>query len=207
MGFFIYNKQTIIQQMNIKINEVWKPIIGYEGYYLISNLGNIKRAERTVTRKNRVNIMPFTYKEKILTPKKSKFGYLRIGLTKDKIRKFYFIHRLVFETFIGEIIDGFEIDHINTDKSDNRLENLRMVTPKENRNNMMTLEHYKKANKINSKKRERKINVYKNDVLINTFNSLSEAAEYFNINVSGIGHCCKGDFETYKGMTFQYNNI
>lgn len=53
------------------------------------------------------------------------------------------IHRLIWEAFNGEIPEGYEIDHINTIRNDNRLENLRLVTPKENRNNPLTIEHYK----------------------------------------------------------------
>ena len=58
-----------------------------------------------------------------------------------------YIHRLIWETFNGKIHEGFQIDHINTVRSDNRLENLRLVTPKENCNNPLTIEHYKQSNK------------------------------------------------------------
>lgn len=50
-------------------------------------------------------------------------------------------HRIVWETFKGVIPDGYEIDHINTIKTDNRLENLRLVTPKENMANPITRTH------------------------------------------------------------------
>lgn len=46
-----------------------------------------------------------------------------------------YVHRLVYETFVGEIPDGYEIDHINRNKTDNRLENLRLVTHKQNCSN------------------------------------------------------------------------
>lgn len=58
-----------------------------------------------------------------------------------------FMHRLIWEAFNGKIPEGFQIDHINTIRSDNRLENLRLVTPKENCNNPLTIEHYKQSNK------------------------------------------------------------
>ena len=65
-------------------------------------------------------------------------GYKRITVhkpTKKNIR----VHRLVWETFCGPIPDGYVIDHINTVRTDNRLENLRCVTVKENNNNTNTL--------------------------------------------------------------------
>lgn len=50
-------------------------------------------------------------------------------------------HRIIWETFVGEIPEGYEIDHINTNKTDNRLENLQIVTHKENMNNPLTRKH------------------------------------------------------------------
>lgn len=64
--------------------------------------------------------------------------------------KRYMVHRAVYETFVGEIPEGFQIDHINTIKDDNRVDNLRAVTPKENMNNPLTKQ------KLRKKKRNRK---------------------------------------------------
>lgn len=55
------------------------------------------------------------------------------------------VHKAIWETFMGEIPEGYEIDHINTDKTDNRLENLRCVTHKENINNPLTLAKMSKS--------------------------------------------------------------
>lgn len=57
------------------------------------------------------------------------------------------MHRLIWETFKGKIPEGYEIDHINTIRTDNRLENLRLVSHKENCNNPLSIEHYKQHNK------------------------------------------------------------
>lgn len=60
---------------------------------------------------------------------------------------FGLIHRIIWETFKGKIPEGYEIDHINTIRNDNRLENLRLLTHKENCNNPLSIEHYKQHNK------------------------------------------------------------
>lgn len=65
-------------------------------------------------------------------------GYLRCNYCNSKR---VLVHRLVWETFVGEIPCGYQIDHINTIRDDNRLENLRCVTPKENANNLLTRKH------------------------------------------------------------------
>lgn len=72
-------------------------------------------------------------------------GYLIHYIRKGNKRIHVSVHRLVWETFNGEIPQGYEIDHINTIKYDNRLENLRCVTPKENHNNPLTRKHISAA--------------------------------------------------------------
>lgn len=52
-----------------------------------------------------------------------------------------YVHRLAYETFVGEIPNGYEIDHINTIRDDNRLDNLRVVTHADNNRNPLTRKH------------------------------------------------------------------
>ena len=61
-------------------------------------------------------------------PCKSRYGYCRIRYK----GKTFQAHRVIFETFVGKIPQGYEIDHINTVSDDNRLENLRLVTHQDN---------------------------------------------------------------------------
>ena len=63
------------------------------------------------------------------------------------------ISHLIWEAFNGEIPDGLEIDHINTIRDDNRLDNLRLVTHKENCNNPLTVKHRKEVQRIYLKER------------------------------------------------------
>jgi len=73
-------------------------------------------------------------------------GYILVRISKPKMALIS-AHKLVYETFNGEIPQGYEIDHINTIRTDNRLENLRCVTHKENCNNHLTRKHYSEAKK------------------------------------------------------------
>lgn len=100
--------------------EIWKDVNGYEGVYQISNLGNIK----SLPRKNA--------KGKILNPSTNNRGYLRVGLCfKEKVR-YESIHRLVAEAFIPNRKNLPEVNHINGNKLDNRVENLEWVTKGQN---------------------------------------------------------------------------
>lgn len=113
-----------------KLNEIWKDIPNYEGYYKISNLGNIKSLQIGSGSKRKTRNDP----ERILKPiKNNKNGYMQINLCKNKIRKTYRIHRLVMLSFYPKhnFINA-EVNHINGIIDDNRLENLEWCTHKEN---------------------------------------------------------------------------
>ena len=118
-------------------NEIWKPIKGFEGLYEVSNMGNVRSLDRYVMNGNRCCLL----KGK---PKKAYFistGYLMVDLCKNSQRTHYLIHRLVAEAFIPNPSNLPCIDHINTIKTDNRVENLRWCSCKENMNNPLTREH------------------------------------------------------------------
>lgn len=70
-------------------------------------------------------------------------GYLRVN---TKIGK-QFVHRIIYETFVGPIPSGMELDHEDTNKYNNRLDNLKLVTHKENCNNSRTRKHNSDAKK------------------------------------------------------------
>jgi hypothetical protein len=112
------------------IIEIWKDIPQYKGIYQVSNLGNVKSLKRiTVTEKR-----SFPLREKILSKLKNKDGYLYAGLCVNGKRKGVAIHQLVAMAFLAHSRNGYEkvVDHINNDRKDNRVENLRIITAREN---------------------------------------------------------------------------
>lgn len=84
-------------------------------------------------------------RNKELNPTLDGSGYPQTKLYKNGIGYPFHIHKIIYTAFNGEVLDGYEIDHINGDKTDNRLENLRCVSHKENVNNSVTFEKFLKA--------------------------------------------------------------
>lgn len=118
-------------------NEVWKPIKGYEGLYEVSNKGNVRSVDRYVMNGNRYCLLKGKPRKTYLIST----GYLMVDLCKNSQRTHYLVHRLAANAFIPNPNNLPCIDHINTIKTDNRVENLRWCTRKENMNNPLTREH------------------------------------------------------------------
>lgn len=103
-------------------DEIWKAVVGFETDYEVSSCGRLRRA--SATRNSHVG--------QILKPTPDGWGYPKFNLHSDGRYHSRRLHRLVVEAFRGPIIAGMQVNHINGDKADNRLENLEAVTPSEN---------------------------------------------------------------------------
>ena len=110
--------------------EVWKDIPNYEGFYQVSNLGNVKSMQRT--KKHSYNSIA-QLKEKMLRPQNTN-GYLFVRLSKNNEIKRYLVHRLVALTFIPNPNDYLEVNHIDENSLNNNVENLEWCSHKYNIN-------------------------------------------------------------------------
>tara|TARA_R100000544_G_scaffold25671_1_gene13083 strand:+ start:212 stop:715 length:504 start_codon:yes stop_codon:yes gene_type:complete len=105
------------------MKEIFKDIKGYEGLYQVSNLGNVKSLKRK-----------HVTKDKLLSPCMANNGYLKVNLTKNGIYKNNSIHQLIAITFLNHVPNGRNIivDHIDNNPLNNNLENLQLITQREN---------------------------------------------------------------------------
>lgn len=111
-------------------DEEWKPAVGYEGLYEVSNLGNVRGVNRMTYRKGVVRCL----KGKIRKPQIISTGYKQVQLSKDGKVKGICIHRLVAEAFIPNPDNLPCVNHKDEDKTNNNVENLEWCSFKYNSN-------------------------------------------------------------------------
>lgn len=107
----------------------WKDIPGFEGFYQVSNIGKIKSLARVVMRKNGSKC---TVKERILKTRLNNRGYEIVTLCIDCNFTHHTVHKLVALAFYGERPTGHEIAHFDGVRNNNKVENIRYATKKDN---------------------------------------------------------------------------
>lgn len=112
------------------MEEIWKPVKGFEGYYEVSNLGRVRRLDRYDYGCG----YPRLYKGGVLKSLCGSGGYYHIMLCKDGTRITKNVHRLVAETFIPNPNNYSQVNHKDEDKSNNTIDNLEWCDAKYNTN-------------------------------------------------------------------------
>jgi predicted P-loop ATPase len=113
------------------MNEIWKAIPTYEGFYEVSNIGNVRSLDRIVY----PNGIGRLEKGICIKQRLDEKGYPKVYLSKNGVSKKIRVHQLVAMAFLGHVRDGSMkvlVDHINDIKNDNRVENLQFLNNREN---------------------------------------------------------------------------
>lgn len=183
--------------------EVWKDIKNYEGRYQVSNWGRVKSLERIVICGNHGSKRLF--KEIIKKTGHIKDGYEVVILCKQGEPHNFFVHKLVWETFVGEIPEGLEIDHIIPIKNGgtNKLSNLRCVTHPENCRNPISVDNYKRSHTPENNGGKKVLQYTLDGELINEFPCLSYAARHVGGSAANISACCHRRQKTSYGFVWR----
>ena len=113
------------------MTEEWRPIVGYEGLYEVSNTGQVKSFDRYVKYSNgRIHL----HKGKVLSPIKDRDGYLQVNLCYSGRINSIKVHRLVAQAFIPNPDNLPQVNHKDENKTNNCVENLEWCDSKYNNN-------------------------------------------------------------------------
>jgi hypothetical protein len=113
------------------MSEKWRPVVGYEGFYEVSDHGRVRGVDRIVKCGAYGGTRP-QYGQ-VLLPSSNGLGRYQVGLNKEGRQRLYQVHRLILAAFIGPCPLGREGLHWDDDTSNNHLSNLRYGTRSENR--------------------------------------------------------------------------
>ena len=186
--------------------EIWKPVVGYEGKYEVSNLGRVKS----------VKFGRWGKEDGLRKLMKDKDGYYIVSLIKNGKVKNFFVHRLVYNSFVGKLPafdfkakgnERLEINHKNEIKTDNRLENLELITCTENNN-------YGSHAQRGADTRAANKRVYQYNTsgeLIKIWKSPIECKKS-GFGPSKVGQCCRNKYNhpypnIYKGFIWSYTPL
>jgi hypothetical protein len=172
-----------------KTEECWKPVVGYEGFYEVSNHGRVRSVTHTIIRSNGV---PTIIKSKLIRFSKLPCGYLQVGLHRDGKTKSARIHRLVAMAFIPNPYNLEQINHKDENKTNNYVDNLEWCTPKYNTNYGTGMERMV-ITKLLSGEGGRPVLQYGLDgKFVNAYKSVGVAARALNLSPCSISECCNG---------------
>ena len=175
-----------------KETETWKDVVGYEGIYMISNLGRVKS-------------LPRKYNKRVPTERIRKtrmnLGYEVVNLSKQGAVKTVKIHRLVAEAFLDNEGGKPEVNHIDGNKNNNNANNLEWVTSRENAQHASD-----EGLQRNSSKERAMMQMDMDGNVINVFKSGREAIRAMNATHAGsnVYRACKGKQQTPFGYMSAY---
>lgn len=212
------------------MEEIWKDVVGYEGLYQVSNLGRVRSVDRTIEDKFGRIKRKRLFKGKLLRLNLCKNGYIIAVLWRNQRTKSCYVHRLVAMAFIPNHENKPEIDHIDGDRSNNRSNNLRWCTRKENLNfplaqkrrydshkgkfvgeknpnfgKKRSFEFVENMRKRNSLKYSKPVKQYlKDGTFVKDWEAASFAAKELGIRSNHIHECCKGLSKSAGGFIWKY---
>jgi hypothetical protein len=165
--------------------KIWKEIEEANNKYLISNDGEVISLMRGKNPR-KVGFNPYT-------------GYMQIGLVIDGKVRTRLLHKLVAKAFIPNPNNYPRVNHINRDKTDNRVENLEWCSQQEN------IHHYYNSDADDKPRQMKPVCVYdKNGNFLAEYPSINQAKHFNNGWPSNIKRCCDGEVKQHKGHIYKY---
>lgn len=180
------------------MQEVWKDVVGYEGYYQVSNLGRVKSL-RTKAYSPKEKCAIVVMRERVLRQSPNVKTYLNVSLRKSGTKNTQKVHRLVAKAFIPNPDNLPQVNHKDENKQNNCVENLEWCTNQYNIN-------YGTARARMAEKRKKKvIQLSASGEVVNKWGSMKEAAEDLGIGYNTMNRWLSRSVKPrkYKNYTFK----
>lgn len=174
--------------------EIWKDVVGYEGFYQVSNLGNVKSIERIVW--NKANKSYSKLRGVLLKKDNMNNHYFQVRLSKDGKSKHKLVHRLVAITFLNKKEGLNLINHKDENKLNNRVENLEWC------NHSYNINYGERNNKVAKSNSISVIRICNNGDIIKYKSALD--AEKYGFSKFGISQCCNNRIKKHRGYSWEF---
>lgn len=186
------------------MNEIWKPVIGKEKYYDVSNLGRVRRKERWT---KRIDGKYNHFNQKIIKPATTKIGYVYICMFINRKKAGEFLHRIVAKAFLPHNALKTEVNHKDGNKQNNNVDNLEWVTRQENIRHAYNsgLAHGCKGKNNKRSKPIAALDINTNKI-VKTYENAHDAANKLGHKdaCSHIASCCRGTRKTCLGFKWKF---
>lgn len=190
------------------MEEIWKWVDGYQGFYKVSNLGRVKSVDRYVYCEVSLNKLQHLF-GKVLKSKIDKKGYAIVYLSKEGKQKAKKIHRLVAQAFIPNPLNLPQVNHIDGNKTNNNVSNLEWCDNSYNQKHAHETGLFPKYEDTVGWGRPAKpvaMLDFNTKEIIQTFNTLSSASKETGINPSNIRSVCLGLRNHAGGYNWKFIN-
>lgn len=170
--------------------EIWKPVVGWEGLYEVSNIGNVRSKSGKVLKQQKVGR-----------------GYSGITLHEHRAgrKKRRYVHQLVAEAFLGNPNHLHDINHKNEIKTDNRVENLEYCCRQYNSTYGTIAERKRQKMYANTKQRfPDVVQLDLNGNLLAVYSNAGEASRITGMSQFSICRCCRGERKRYGNYIWKY---
>lgn len=171
----------------VGVQEEWRGVVGFDDSYEVSNLGAVRSKTRVIVDSKSTRI----FKGKILQAGVQSNDYLGVHLYKGSKSTSRLVHYLVAEAFLGTRPDGMDVDHIDSNRANNSLSNLRYIPIKENRGRPKNPVRKSPSKKGKSNKLTAEQVIHLRQERANGIN-LSQYATRWNVSLSTIHHAASG---------------
>lgn len=183
------------------MEEVWKAIEGYEGLYEVSNLGRVRSFDRIIIKphpRNPAYTLRYIQKGKVLKQRKHSAGYWTVMLYKDKVADTQTVHRLVAEAFIPNPNNLPEVNHIDENKGNSRMDNLEWVTRSGN------MRHGTCGERMGRKHWKAIVQMTMDGKFVKRWDCAQHASEELGLHHSRLIACCRGRAKSHGGFRWRY---